>query len=283
MRDYASYFIERKTSAKSGVSVHHDLDWWVAHIAGRAAKSLFIVLLLLTVYTLWLLWHAGHDKNIFPVSNIDVNGEVLITQPQDIKTLLQPLQSMSFFDVDIDQLKHDITALPWVESVTVKRQWPDTLQVAMVERQARYRWGDTELVDEAGNRFDKVDDTLFEDLPVIHGVDGSESRVILAYEQLSSELGGSMEQLGVESLVLNQYLSWELHLHDGLVVKFGRDDYTQRMKRFVQAFHTGKLPEFAQLEVLDFRYYRGFAVKWKAEHLPQSAAQHLVKVSETKI
>lgn len=283
MRDYVGYFNERKTSEKRGVSVHRDIDWWVGYVARHLAKGLFLIIFALVFFVVWLIWQTGQNQQVFPITQIKINGEIVITQPEEMTPITDSVREKSFFFVDITQLKEQITALPWVASVTIKRQWPDTLLLEMVERKAAYRWGDAALVDADGNRFSRPVKGFFDDLPLLVGLDGSEHQLILAYQQLMHALGESAWQLPVKSLKLNQYLSWELHLSDGLVVKFGRDDYTRRMRRFVQAYRAGRLPTFAHLEVLDFRYFSGFAVRWKADHMPKSASDAMVKVNETKI
>lgn len=285
MRDYVNYFNEPNRSDKKGVSVHRDIDWWVEYFAARMAKLIFIVLLLGAFLLVKSLWQMGKNHYAFPIERVELSGKLLITQEKDIAEMLNVMQSNSFFEVDLQALSAQLTDLPWVEQATIQRQWPDKLAIHLVEREVSYRWGERELLDAEGNRFAKVNHAVFEQLPKIDGVSGYEHQVIVAYQQLMKELGGSAERLNIEKFVLNPYLSWELHLQSGLVVKFGRDDYTQRLKRFVQAFQSNKLPNIEQLTTIDFRYHRGFAVKWKAEFLPKSSTEkgRLVKVSQTKI
>lgn len=283
MRDYVGYFNEKKPPEKHGVSVHRDIDWWVGHLAGYLAKGLFLFLFALVFLVVWLIWQTGHNPQQFPITQIKIQGDIVITQPEEMQMVLGAVKEKSFFFADIAELKEQVSALPWVAAVTIKRQWPDTLLLEMVERKAQYRWGKSALVDADGNRFARPAQGFFDDLPLLVGMDGSEKTLILAYQQLLHALGDDAWQLPVESLQLNQYLSWELHLSDGLVVKFGRDNYTRRMKRFVQAYHAGRLPTFSHLEVLDFRYFSGFAVRWKADYMPKSASDALVKVNETNI
>lgn len=285
MRDYVSYFTEQTHRDKCGVSVHRDIDWWVEYFAARMAKLIFIILLLGVFLLVKSFWQIGNSQYAFPIERVVLEGDILITQEKDIAAILDDMQSNSFFEVDLQQLSDKLVALPWIEKVSIKRQWPNKLAVTVVEREVSYRWGDNELLDREGNRFAKTNHVVFEQLPRIDGVSGYESEVIVAYQQLIKELGGSAERLGIEKFVLNAYLSWELHLQSGLVVKFGRDDYTQRLKRFVQAYQSDKLPNAEQLTTIDFRYHRGFAVKWKSAFLPQPqlGTGQLMKAAQTEI
>lgn len=279
MRDYADYFIDRKPPEKRGVSIHRDVDWWLESITGHMAKLLFVVLLALLALAIKSFLQVGKSQFFFPVDNITITGDVLITTPKDIGEALKDVSGDSFFAVDLNEVTQQLIDLPWIEAATVTRQWPDKLDIAIVEHKAAYRWGDNELVDKQGNRFANIDNSIFGDLPKLSGVDGHETEVISAYQELMDDLGISAERLDIDSFVLNQYLSWELHLKSGVVVKFGRDDYAKRVGRFAEAFQAGKLPKLAELKALDFRYQHGFAVKWKAEFSPQSGKGKMVKVA----
>lgn len=280
MRDYASYFIERKKLEKRGVAINRDIDWWMEYLAGKMAKMLFVALLAVLFLVLKALWQLGKSQAVFPIDNVTLSGDVLITQPQDITKQLAKFSNKSFFNTDIQQVAESITALSWIESATVKRHWSNGLDIHVVERKPAFRWGDNELVDADGNRFANVDNALFADLPKIYGAAGHEQEVIFSYRQLMTELGNRQaEDLAIASLELKPYLSWELHLQSGLVVKFGRDDYEAQLKRFIEAYQRGKLPELVQLDSLDCRYKNGCSAKWKPEFAPVTPEQPFVKVS----
>lgn len=280
MRDYVAYFNDRKQPEKRGVSIKRDIDWWMEYFAGRMAKLLFLVLLAVLFLTLKSFWQVGKSRSAFPLQNIQLTGEVIITQPQDIEKTLADFDDASFFSLDIQQATAAIESLPWIEKAAITRQWPNGLSIELQERQAAYRWGKNELVDAEGNRFANVDHALFAELPQLSGGEGHESEVIFAYQHLVSALGSRTEDLGIQSFVLNRYLSWELHLQSGLVVKFGRDNFQQRLSRFVDAYQLGKLPDFIQLDAIDLRYQRGFSVKWKPEFAPTALKSPMLKVSE---
>lgn len=285
MRDYVSYFNERSFSHRKGVSVHQGIDWWMEYLAGRMAKMIFLALLVILFLLVKSFFQIGKSHYTFPIERVSLVGDILITQEKDVAKILETMQTSSFFEIDLPTLSGKLIALPWIEQATIRRQWPGQLSIALVERQVSYRWGEKELLDKDGNRFSRVNHAVFEQLPLIEGVAGYEKEVIVAYQQLIKELGGSIERLNIKKFVLNPYLSWELHLQSGLVVKFGRDNYTQRLKRFVQAYQSNKLPDIDKLTTIDFRYHSGFAVKWKSMFLPQPQLNtgKLVKASQTEI
>ncbi|PID62192.1 MAG: hypothetical protein CR974_03795 [Gammaproteobacteria bacterium] len=279
MRDYADYFIDKKPSEKRGVSIHHDIDWWMEKIATHMAKFLFVILLILLAFFCHSLMNMGKDERFFPLNEVTVSGDILLTTPKDVNEALTGISDKSFLVLDVNDVATRLQQLPWVESATVTRHWPNSLSIALTERKAAYRWGDCELIDVDGTRFAKTHDSLFSTLPKLSGVDGFEGDVINAYQHLVSQLGVDAEYLDIDQFVLNKYLSWELHLKSGVIIKFGRDNYSERVTRFAEAFKANKLPNLDKLNVLDFRYNRGFAVKWKPEFRPQSQNGKMVRVS----
>ncbi len=271
MRDYAYYFIDRKAPEKKGVSIKRDIDWWMGYFAGRMGKMLFVVLLAVLFLVLQFFWVLGKSQARFPIENVQLHGNVVLTRSDDIQAVLPNVKQQSFFDVDLADVSQKIQSLPWIESASVERVWPNTLNVTLTERQVAYRWGEKELVDIYGNRFLNTAPELFAKLPKIDGVEGHESEVIYAYQQLRQALGHRVESLDINYFTLNKYLSWELHLNSGLVVKFGRDNYQKRLERFSDAYLLGQIPDLGRLKSLDFRYNKGFSVKWKTEFFPSDA------------
>ncbi len=283
MRDYADYFNDRELPEKRGVEIHRDIDTRVAFMTRHFSKFLFAILLLLFVVAVSAVISAGKDSEKFPLKKLNITGDILITTPQDVNAALADLRKDSFLSIDLDEVSARLNKLPWIASASVTRSWPNTLTVNLVERQPVFRWGNTELVDKEGHRFANNNPTAFENLPKISGVDGSELEVIQAYQFLLSRLGEKANELEINEFTLNKHLSWKLHLKSGVVIIFGRNDYATRAARFAEAIRTNQLPNLQQLNVLDFRYNDGFAVKWKPEFQPHTNNGRLVKVRSQAI
>jgi|GEM_PF-4874460 len=283
MLDYANYFIDKKPSEKQGVSIHRDIDWWMHYIAARIAKLLFLIVIGLFLLGVKSAITLSADKHQFPIRHINLIGEVSITQPEAISKVLVPFKQASYYSLNLYQVSEKMLSLPWIKSLTLSRYWPDTLNIYLSERQPAYRWGNKELLDSTGVRFAKPGHLSFTQLPQLFGTPGNERKMIAAYQQLVQNLGAESKNIAIKSLILNQYLSWELHLQSGVVVKFGRSDYQTRMKRFADAYLAHKLPSFPQVSDLDFRYDHGFAAKWKPAFSPYRQQPAVVLTSTVGI
>ncbi len=58
-----------------------------------------------------------------------------------------------FFNLDVDAVRLALLGEPWVSEVTVKRIWPDALRVIVIEQIPVVRWGDSGLLNPAGEYF----------------------------------------------------------------------------------------------------------------------------------
>lgn len=287
MRDYAYYFNNTnkldRNSQRAWVTIRKDVDWWLEYCTSRIAKLLFFVLLALVALTLKSFWQIGKSQQYFPLQNIAIKGDIFITHPEDIYTVLAEMNDNSFMSIDINTISQQLTQLPWINTATVTREWPNTLNIELVEKKAAYRWGEDELIDSEGARFANVDEELFSVLPKLDGADGFEKEVIEGYQYLMNTLGASKNRLAIDKLTLNSTLSWELHLESGVVVIFGRKNFKQRAARFAEAFQADKIPNLDKVTTLDFRYNRGFAVKWRTESVSADTEQSQSNDSTQKV
>lgn len=282
MRDYISYFADSVSPIKNGVSIRRDADWWAETIVHFLSKGIFLLLIVFVGVLLTKFVNVLSDSRHFPLQKVSVVGNTAFTQEKDVKTLLADLSDDSFFKIDVSEVAKRVKTLPWVEDVAVKRKWPAELELTIVERQPIIRWGDSELMDDEGNRFVKAAHLNYTTLPKIEGIDGEEFVVLDAYQMLSDRFE-QLADIGVDKFVQNEHLSFELYLQNGVVVKFGREDYYNRLERFVKAYQSGRIPDLTKVKALDFRYNKGFAVQWKEDYLSTPEDDNLQEVAETRI
>lgn len=283
MRDYISYFADSASSIKNGVSIRRDADWWAETIVHFLSKCIFLILIVFVVFLVSKFVDVLTDSEHFPLQKITIVGKVELTQDSDIKAALADINQDSFFEIDVGMVANQVKSIPWVEDVAVKRKWPAELELTVVERQPVIRWGDNEVMDGDGNRFVKAAHLPYTKLPKIEGIDGAEFEVFDAYQALSDRFE-QLNDIGFDKFIQNEHLSFELYLKNGVVVKFGRDDYQDRLERFVKAYQAGRIPDLNKIKVVDFRYNKGFAVQWREEYLPQKENnEQTQEVAETRI
>jgi cell division protein FtsQ len=88
----------------------------------------------------------------FVVKNIYVTGRGR-TEQQEVVKALGFQEGDPLFLYSLSELYARLHALPWVEGVTLRRQWPDTLHIALHEREPVALWQDGKqwyMIDKAG-------------------------------------------------------------------------------------------------------------------------------------
>lgn len=165
-----------------------------------------------------------------------------------------------FLSVDLKALRARLERLEWVAEAQIERRWPGTLAVQIVEHAAAARWGDSGLLNTAGELFTDANLHLFPELPQLSGPVGSEANVARLYLSLRGRLAEA--GLTLTDLVLDERGAWHFRLDDGTDVRLGRRETGARIERFFAVVVSQLAPRLDDIEYVDLRYSNGFAVGW---------------------
>lgn len=200
----------------------------------------------------------------FPMTVIQIHGDLMGTQQAEIQERLAFVLDSGFFSVDIRECQSRLMQLPWVESVTIKRQWPNTLFVHIKEYQPLAYWGEQAVLNTFG---DIIEDEmvqsieLTDDFPHFYGPEGSEKTLLNQYISFLTELAPL--GLGIKTLRLTPEMSWQLELDGGLLIHLGRQDLEERLGRFVMSYKSILTNKISRIAYVDLRYTNGVAIGWK--------------------
>jgi cell division protein FtsQ len=205
----------------------------------------------------WLL-----DPVHLPVKNVLIEGEFTHLDTAALQHAAAAPARGGFFTVDAAAIVRAVQVLPWVERVSVRRIWPDTLRVAVGERVAVARWGDRALLTAHGESFAPQPDTWPAGLPVLSGPSGQEKRVLAEFHALGKALKPA--GLVLAGLALDARRSWQAQLANGITLALGRERHHERLLRFVRLYPAALAARAEEITQVDLRYTNGFAVRWKA-------------------
>jgi cell division protein FtsQ len=195
---------------------------------------------------------------LFPVTRLEVKSVLVKTTKEEVEAATHGRIGGNFFAVAPAEVRAGLEKLPWVRRVSVRRIWPDRLEIELEEHVALARWGDEALANTHGERFIGHTD---EHLPQFLGPAGSEREVAGRYARFAAVLAplGS----GLERVVLTPRYAWQLRLASGLHVMLGRDadGAEARLRQFVEAFPETLGRIARKHEYVDLRYPNGFAVR----------------------
>lgn len=224
-------------------------------IGGLVFLATVIIALL---YAGWALSDWLEDSQKAPINKVLVSGNRVHVDDAAIEKVVRGHHPESFFELDVDKLHRQIEALPWVHRASVRKRWPNSLNVHVVEEIASARWNNDSLLNQYGQTFDaRLNDEL---LPNLFGPGGSEEIALRGYRDMQTLLNAA--SLTIDELYLSERFAWNLRLKNGVRISLGRSEYLNRLNRFVEVFPL-LMGQGKQIDYVDLRYDTGLAVGWK--------------------
>lgn len=207
--------------------------------------------------------HALRDPARFPIRSVYLEKTGFRhLDVRDVQSRLQTFIGQGFFTVNVDEVRARLQGLPWVDRVSVRRVWPDVLQVMVVEQWPLARWGRNALLNRRGEVFTPASASLPEGLPELEGPPGQQHQVAGMYQGISRLMRPL--RLGVARLRLDDRRAWSLWLENGVAMELGRHQPFARVERFARIYPRLLASRGDAFERVDLRYTNGFAVHWKA-------------------
>lgn len=157
-----------------------------------------------------LLFCAGHYivKHWFTVEKIIIEGNISRVTPVQLSYVAHNKLHGTLFTLDIVELKREFEQLPWVRQVSVKRHFPHTVEVSLVEYKAVARINDNALLAEDGEVFDGADSNVA--LPILYTDTAHADTAYAKYQQIEKILerhSDKISKLWVDNLPLLKFIT----------------------------------------------------------------------------
>ncbi|MGR8952810.1 MAG: cell division protein FtsQ/DivIB [Gammaproteobacteria bacterium] len=204
-----------------------------------------------------------YGSHVTPVKYVRTGGVFQYLTRDEITNTLLPLVQAGFLATDMQAVHNAVAKLPWVEDVSVKRVWPDAIDIRVSEKSAYARWGENSLITEQGVIFSPRNVDQFLMLPKISGPERQEKKVL-------EIMKGVMTALADQSMVLaefgvNDRWSWKIKLANGMEILLGREDQLKKLQRFFRTLPVMGQAQVDAIAIADLRYPNGYAVTWRPE------------------
>lgn len=222
--------------------------------------SFFFVVLLSLVLGYHQVVNYLMDEKQVPLRHVVITGELENATKPEITTQVLTPDLGSFFNVDVNKVQQRIEALPWVYSVSVRKKWPDILNVHVLEQQTAALWNDEQLINVKGQVFEVPNEQLPQRIPKLYGPQGTHADALQGYKDLSSLL--SINGFEVAKLTLSARFSWQLILTNGVLLELGTQHKVARVQRFIDMYSVITKHNSAAVVSVDLRYDTGMAVRW---------------------
>lgn len=212
---------------------------------------------------------ALQNLPVFPLQQVLVATPVVQVSRAQIEHAARSALAGNFFTVNLDTARSAFERMPWVRSASLRRVWPDAVELSIEEHQAVARWtaqeGESRLVNAQGEVFIAGSEA---DLPRLVGPEGSAARVLQRYREFSDALAATGRRPVAVHLSARE--AWQLRLDDGVVLELGRDQAKHPLGERIERYATnyaaasaalkGRLPAIG---TVDMRYPNGFALRPK--------------------
>ena len=202
------------------------------------------------------------DPRVLPVRVVGIDGEMRYLERSRLEQAVIQAVRGSFFSVDLARIQSEVANLPWVDRVTIRRVWPDTLRVRVVEQQPLARWGKDALINRRGEIFRPQPLPTFSGMVVLQGQSEDAVSISREYQRIETLL----KTIGLElsRVQVDARQAWLLHTRTGLEINLGRSAILSRLARFVRLYPQLQEANQARLKKVDLRYTNGFAASWEA-------------------
>lgn len=252
----------RALRSRAGVRALSRQQWQVPRFAGHAMLAAFFATVGLYgavrggQYETFVAIN-GDPRDIvaraagFGIRTVKISGISELDQTEVLQVAgVESRGALPFFDASA--ARERLMAVPLVKSATVRKLYPDELEIAVTEREPFALWqnhGEVFVVAADGTVIDRLNDERFNRLPLVVG-EGAAPRA-KAFAKLMDGVPDLRARVRAGMLVGQR--RWTLKLDTGLEVRLPEDNPAQALTRFAALVRDQKILERDVLAV-DMRY-----------------------------
>ncbi|MCP4326676.1 MAG: FtsQ-type POTRA domain-containing protein [Alteromonadales bacterium] len=242
---------------------------WVRLKQVNLAKLISILFFVALLYLLQLSYFGLKnwltDQKSVPLNALILTGDdkhITFKRVRDV--LIRQEDRLNFFTVEIAQIQKELEDMPWVYSVSIRKRWPETLKIHVVEQSIVAIWNDIALLNRFGEIVEASPDSVTEDYVSLYGSDEQANDVLVTYVKLHQLL--KVNDFDISQLSNDQRQSTALTLKNGIILRLGKEQKLDRVQQFLTVYPLiGKKYDVNKIDYIDLRYDTGFAVGWKNE------------------
>ena len=190
---------------------------------------------------------------LFGVNHITVEGAIERAERDAAQRIATQVRGKPLWRIDAGKIAEDITVIPGVREVRVRRAFPDHLIITIEKRRPLARWLSGGILGTDGVLYNGEPKT---GLPIFKGPDERAVEMAEFYHFANALLQN--EGLHIDQIDLDNDIGWRLFINNGWVLTLGRNRVRERMRRFasVQRHAAEKMEKISGI---DLRYPNGFA------------------------
>ena len=216
-------------------------------------KTLFLLIVLGI-----LLIHIK-SKN-FPIRLVKIFATYEHVEPPMLQKIISPYLIKDFFQLNVFTIKRSLLEIPWIYDASIKKQWPDTMVIHIVEQTATMQWRENSLINSHGKIFTPPRRSFPAKLPRLTGPEHRALEIFRVCQQIILLLDPL--DLAVEKLTLTPHHHWELLLNNGTVIYLKEQQPIKQIELLINLYRRITANHQNPPQTIDLRYSNGLAVKW---------------------
>ena len=199
-----------------------------------------------------LIWMIDLGIKRVPIKYVRTEGVFQYLSKDEIKTALLPLVITGFFDADMQAIHQAVSELTWVDTVSVKRVWPDAIHIKIREKKPYVRWGQNNLVSVRGELITPSNMERFKYLPLLQGPKQQQVKTLEIMKGVNTALAD--QSLKMAEFTINDRWAWKIKLTTGLEIQLGRNEQLKKLQRFLKTLDVLGQEQVEIIAIVDLRY-----------------------------
>ena len=195
-----------------------------------------------------------------PIRSIEISGPFQRVTALQIEEAIADALEDGFVSADLGSIRQRIVALPWIDTATVARRWPNRLRITVTEQVPAATWGERGLMNVRGELFVTDARHIPAELPRLAGPDNRAPDVAKRYLAVRDRL--IPLGLDLREVRLDPRGAWAMTLANGVEVRLGRRDVDARTELFLDIVADIIPGRASDIDYVDMRYSNGFTIGW---------------------
>jgi cell division protein FtsQ len=237
-------------------------------MATRLMNAVAVVAALAAVVLLLMAggrWVAARPA--FEFKRIEIRGDLQHVSAASIRAAIAGRLKGNYFTMRLDEARRLLETVPWVAQASVRRVWPNRLQITLREHRALGGWGNGRLLSDRGDLFvaNVAEAEVFGPLPEFNGPDAEAHAIATRYYEFAALMASLA--LAIDSIEVSDRRSWTVHASgpgiNSTTLELGRDDppgtLLRRLTDVVASFPMMAARVGGPPSRIDARYANGIA------------------------
>ncbi|MFT5274160.1 MAG: cell division protein FtsQ [Saprospiraceae bacterium] len=216
--------------------------------------------------TTGLLVDRLYQPTGFQLKKVALSGNPQHVDEALLKEAVVKALAGNYFSIDMAAIQQAMDEFVWVDEVSIRRRWPDTLMIDVTEHKPIARWGEDKLLTTKGKLAElPLVKTVW--LPTLSGQADQHDYIYGQYQAWASAF--SNQGLRLVSVKLSAQHLWTLQVE--VLGKMRRAPFemilleansSAQLDSFLKSIRQSLIEHPRGIERVDLRYSSGFSIKW---------------------